>query len=239
MPEKMILLVEAFRMGLRAKHPQRPGLADEIQDHRHFWWNEKGAGPSEKQAADDAREALLDAIASQSIRLHGRLPNALPDDINPTEVVRQGINIFDNTLEVYEPSTRSSPFRILRTYRNVHCYEDEIRNLATTPSLGGSGPPLSKGEAAEKAADYLPVGDAPASHQVAPFMRPSGVQTNKQAQMKSEAIAWIRSRPVVPSLKKDEVLVAMMGAIKGLSERQAKAAWDDGAPAEWKKPGPK
>jgi hypothetical protein len=159
MPEKMIPLADAFRLVLRAKYPQRPALADEIQNYHYFRYAliDKSTGlraDPEVQVADDAREALLDAIASQSIRLRGRLDNALPNDIDPTEVARNGIDVFDNALEVYEPSTRSSRFRMLRTYRNVHCYEGEIKTILN--AAGDS----SKRTGRRPAADWPVIADA-------------------------------------------------------------------------------
>jgi hypothetical protein len=64
-------------------------------------------------------------------------------------------------------------------------------------------------------------------------------QTNKQAALKTECIAWIAALPKHPPRLKEAVLIDAMAAIPGLSERQAKAAWDDAAPAAWTKPGPK
>jgi hypothetical protein len=64
-------------------------------------------------------------------------------------------------------------------------------------------------------------------------------QTNKQAALKAKCIDWIRALPPTPPRAKPDVLKDAMDSIPGLSERQAKAAWDDAAPAAWKKPGPK
>jgi hypothetical protein len=68
-------------------------------------------------------------IASQSVRLFGRLNGELPDDINPTEIDRRGLDIFQNALEVYEARTSFSQFRVLRIYSNVHCYAADIEAL--------------------------------------------------------------------------------------------------------------
>jgi hypothetical protein len=69
--------------------------------------------------------------------------------------------------------------------------------------------------------------------------KPAGLQTNKQAALKAECIAWIMALPPTPPRAKSDVLKDAMKSIPGLSERQAKAAWDDAAPAAWTKPGPK
>lgn len=134
MAEKMITLTEAFRVLLRAGYPQRPALADKIQSHLYFHYApiDKSTGrrvDAEAQAADDALALLRGAIVSQSIRLRGRLGDNLPADIDPTEVTGNGISVFNNALEVYQPSTNISPFRMLRTYLNVHCYEHEIKSI--------------------------------------------------------------------------------------------------------------
>ena len=134
MAEKLITLADSFRAVLRATHSQRPALAGEIQSKFYFHYApfDKSTGrrvDPEVQAADDALAILKDAIVSQSVRLHGRVGDHFPGNIDPTEVTHNGISVFENTLEVYEPSTESSPFRMLRTYRNVHCYEHEIKSI--------------------------------------------------------------------------------------------------------------
>ena len=68
---------------------------------------------------------------------------------------------------------------------------------------------------------------------------PSGILTNRQAALKAQCIDWIRALPPTPPRAKPGVLKEAMESIPGLSERQAKAAWDDAAPAAWTKPGPK
>jgi hypothetical protein len=69
--------------------------------------------------------------------------------------------------------------------------------------------------------------------------KPARVQTNKQAALKAKCIDWIRALPPTPPRAKPNVLKDAMDSIPGLSERQAKAAWDDAAPEAWTKPGPK
>ena len=64
-------------------------------------------------------------------------------------------------------------------------------------------------------------------------------QTNKQAALKAKCIDWIKALPSTPAKAKADVVKDAMDCIPGLSERQAKAAWDDAAPAAWTKPGPK
>src|SRR5260370_34115682 len=118
MQEKLIELADAFRAILPSIYRQRPSLADEIQSEEFFRSPfDESTGwrlDPEVQAAAFALAVLKDAIVSQSVRLHGRLPDSLPADINPTEVKWSGINVFENTLEVWEPSTSSSPFKMQR-----------------------------------------------------------------------------------------------------------------------------
>jgi hypothetical protein len=155
--EKLITLADTFRTILRSWYPKRPALADEIQSKDYFRSPfDKSIGwrlDPEVQAADFAYAELKDAIVSQSIRLYGRRDgNLLSADIDPTEIVRSGILIFDNALEVYQLSTSSSPFRILPTYRNVHCYAAEIDALIGTAAAAPEHPaPLSKEEAVKRA----------------------------------------------------------------------------------------
>jgi hypothetical protein len=133
MAEKMITLTESFRVVLRSMHSQRPGLADEIQSNDYFRSPfDKGTGrrvDPEVQAADDALAVLRDAIVGQSVRLHGRFEGNPPADIDPTEIARTGIFVFENALDVWQPTTKVSSFRQLRIYLNVHCYAAEIDAL--------------------------------------------------------------------------------------------------------------
>jgi hypothetical protein len=130
--ERLIKLADTSRTILRARYPQRPALADEIQNIRYFHSatiNKKTGlrNDPEMQAADDALAVLRKAVVSQSIRLRGCLEKNLPNDIDPTEVEWNGIHVFDNTLEVYGERGQT-----LRTYWNVHCYEDEVRVILNT-----------------------------------------------------------------------------------------------------------
>jgi hypothetical protein len=131
MTEKMLTLTQAFRTVLRALYPSRPALADEVEGADYFYPPFDGSiRPIEEvQAARVACDVLKDAIANQSVRLHGRLNGERPDDINPTEITRAGILIFDNVLDVWQPSTRVSQFRQLPNYLNVHCYAADIEAL--------------------------------------------------------------------------------------------------------------
>jgi hypothetical protein len=144
MVEKMLTLKEAFRTVLRARYPSRPALADEVESAHYFYPPYDGSvRPIEEvQAARDACDVLKDAIANQSVRLHGRRLNCeRPDDINPTEITRAGISIFDNVLDVWQPTTRVSQFRQLPNYLNVHCYAADIAALigAAEPSPRANG----------------------------------------------------------------------------------------------------
>jgi hypothetical protein len=138
--EKKITLADAFRAILRAGYPQRPALADEIQSIRYFHSAtiDKSTGrrnDPEAQAADDALAVLRDAVVSHSIRLRGWLGDNLPADIEHMEVAWNGIHVFDNTLEVYGERGRT-----LRTYRNIHCGEDEIKAILRGRTKRGAPP---------------------------------------------------------------------------------------------------
>lgn len=132
--EKHILLADAFRIVLRAGYSHRPTLADEIQSYRYFhsakFDKETGRRVDpEAQAADDALGVLRDATVNKLIRLRARLGDNLPADIDPMEVAWNGIRVFDNTLEVYGERGVT-----LRTYRHVHCYENEIKLISNNGS---------------------------------------------------------------------------------------------------------
>jgi hypothetical protein len=157
MAKKMITLADTFRTILRAWWRKRPALADEITSNSYFWYGliDKGTGwylDPERQAAQFALAELIDAIRSHSIRLYGRIDDNLPTDINETEV-GSGILVFDNALEVYQPSTKSSPGRIVRAYRNVHCYAAEIDALIGTAA--NDPEPLPSRDTSEEACRKL------------------------------------------------------------------------------------
>ena len=128
MAEKMLTLTESFRVILRNRYPQRPGLADEVENADYFRPPFDGSvrPVEEVQAVGDALDVLKDAIASQSVRLFGRLNGGLPDEINPTEIDRRGIGILKNDLEVFE---QRPVFKVLRIYQHVHCYAADIDAL--------------------------------------------------------------------------------------------------------------
>ena len=168
MAEKMLTLTEAFQTVLRARYPSRPALADEVESADYFRPPFDGTERpiEEVQAANDALDVLKDAIANQSVRLHGRLDlnGERPADINPTEIRRQGISVFDNVLDVWQPTTRVSQFRQLPIYLNVHCYAADIDTLiGDKSSCGGAALlPIEACKVGLKAC-YPPDGVVPAS----------------------------------------------------------------------------
>jgi hypothetical protein len=130
--EKKLLLIESFRTVLRARYPSRPALADEVEGPDYFRPPLDGSERpvEEVQAVRDALDELKDEIANQSVRLCGRLETSeRPADIDPTEIRREGISIFKNELDVWQPSTGTRPFRQLPNYLNVHCYAADIEAL--------------------------------------------------------------------------------------------------------------
>jgi hypothetical protein len=129
MPEKKITLADAFRVVLRAAWPQRPDVADEIRSYPGYFHiapidPATGKRHPEAQAAFDAEANLMTAIVGQRVRAVGRLGSSLMADIDATEITTPGINVFEGTIEIYDRGIT------LRTYRNVHCYENEIRALS-------------------------------------------------------------------------------------------------------------
>jgi hypothetical protein len=76
-----------------------------------------------------------------------------------------------------------------------------------------------------RSAEHLAVGSA------------KGVQTNREAELKAKCVEWIRQLPVKPRPKRDQLKGRAMKEIRGLSGHQFKAAWDEAAPAEWKRAG--
>jgi hypothetical protein len=129
---KMLKLIEAFRIVLRAGYSQRPGLADEIQDIHYFRYSpfDESTGwrlDPEVQAADFAYAELKDAIMSGAIRLRGIVNGGMPDDIEPMEITRNEIAVFDNKMDVCDGP------RTLRTYRKIHCYAADIDALIGLP----------------------------------------------------------------------------------------------------------
>jgi hypothetical protein len=227
MAERMLTLTEAFRTILRASYPSRPALADEVDGRDYFRPPLDGSKRpvEEVQAVSDALDILKDAIANQSVRLHGRLDLAgeRPADIYPTEITRAGISVFDNVLDVWQPTTRVSRFRQLPIYLNVHCYAADIMALiapADDPEVSTAVLSVDQGEVREVA-------------------KPAGFRTNKQAALKAKCATWIAALPEQPARRKPDVRADAIKAIQGLSGRQFDAAWDDAAPDAWKQPGPK
>jgi hypothetical protein len=156
---RLIPLTEAFRAVVRAWYPARPALADEIQNEDYFRSPfDKSMGwrlNPEVQIADFAYAELKDAIINQQVRLRGRRETKDDaEDIDPTEIKRTGILIFNNAVDRWQPTTRVSQFKQLPIYLNVHCYADEIAALIGTPTAPSPGvtkdkqPPVTPNDAA-------------------------------------------------------------------------------------------
>ena len=126
---RLISLVDAYRMVLRPACTERPAFVDEISPQHFRFPKSMGATEAEMQAAEAARKTLWNAFLQQRIRLRGHLEGNLPADIDPLEMRQGGIKIFEGILEVYGERGRT-----LRTYHNVHCYEDEIKELLPSHS---------------------------------------------------------------------------------------------------------
>ena len=87
--QKLLSLLEAFRVVLRNCYPQRPALADEICNKAWFWYLD-GKPTAEVKVADVAHSALLTAIREQRSR-RGRRPGADWDAVGI--VLREKIKI--------------------------------------------------------------------------------------------------------------------------------------------------
>jgi hypothetical protein len=133
-------LLEAFRVILRALHPKRPELADEIHDIRWFRYPRRygdpehgGVPPEEHDAAKMARDVLTKNVRELNIRLVGILDDGKPQE--PHEIhqsdCRDGeLNIWKNELEVEKYN---------KVYRQVGCIAADVlrvvRSLAGETSL--------------------------------------------------------------------------------------------------------
>jgi hypothetical protein len=150
---RTIKLVEAFRTILRAVHPGRPALADEIEsyawlyfdrnrrsvdpeiwayvDGEEFWRGEERAGEGredEVKAFKDAHRRLAEFVRQEhgKFRLRGVLDPRKPlDDIDPADAKVGEIDVFAEELRVFLNG------KVARTYRQVHCYETDVRHCVT------------------------------------------------------------------------------------------------------------
>jgi hypothetical protein len=121
--QKLLSLLEAFRVVLRNCYPQRPALADEICNKAWFWYLD-GKPTAEVKVADVAHSALLTAIREQRLHLRGYpFGKNEPVDIDPIEAALANVDVFECVLKVYD----------VRSYSRVHCYEEDVRALLGRP----------------------------------------------------------------------------------------------------------
>lgn len=69
--------------------------------------------------------------------------------------------------------------------------------------------------------------------------KPRGFHTNREAALKATCIDWLRTLPELPVMRRDDIKEQALSEIPGLSGHQFKAAWDEAAPASWKRAGRK
>ena len=176
---RAVTLADAFRIILRARYSARPALADEIRSYAWFWYD-ANLPKEEVAVAKEALNVLKEDVANGKIRLRGALDPSLPlQDIDPADarsgelkvfpVLRQGSGPFigDGMLEV------SLNNKVVRTYRQVHCYEADLRPRAK-PSAAPLAKPTSDADLAAFARNYLANGGAPSR---ARLLKPQRTQT--------------------------------------------------------------
>jgi hypothetical protein len=156
MTAKLLSTADAFRAILRTTHPERTDL-QQIDSYR--WFHDRrrvmiGGDIIHDQAdapAYDALDLLKAGIKSRKIRLRGVLKNALPDNIDPIDARDGHLNVFAETLKIYESNDTS---RTARIWTSVHCYAGD---LPAAKGKGGRKPVLDQTAVAaevERLMDY-------------------------------------------------------------------------------------
>jgi hypothetical protein len=116
---RTVTFEEAFRKILRAIHPERPALADEVES---FWWHDRKRLPDEDVAVNKARELFEERVAQGKFRLRGVLDPRKPrEDIDPADAKVGKPDIFAGELRVFHNN------KVVRTYRQVDIYETDVR----------------------------------------------------------------------------------------------------------------
>jgi hypothetical protein len=184
---RTVTLGDAFRIILRARYSSRPALADEIRSYAWFWYD--ASLPKEEVAvAKEALNALKEGIAQGKIRLRGALDLSLPlQNIDPADVRSGELHIFDGTLEV------SLNNKVVRTYRQVHCYEADLRPR-TKPSAAPRPKPTSDTALAEFRTKYLTNGGRPIESAFAKAAREAGINATRE-RLRAALPARRRGRP--------------------------------------------
>jgi hypothetical protein len=127
----MVTPVEAFRMILRAKHPENPGLAEQITSELWFAFpemqkkrlQEKGHSLAGFEAAKNARDLLVKTFRDGDIAGRGILQRRAPViDIDLTDARTGALLIWDQALDC----SLTVPGR---KYVNVVLKETDIRPL--------------------------------------------------------------------------------------------------------------
>jgi hypothetical protein len=140
---KHLPVVDAFRAILRTTYPERTDL-QQIDSYR--WFHDRrrvivGGDLIHDQAdapAYDALDQLKAGVKGQKIRLRGVLKNALPADIDPIDARDGHLDVFAETLKIYESK---DTLRTARIYTSVHCYADD---LPAAKGKGGRRPVMDR-----------------------------------------------------------------------------------------------
>jgi hypothetical protein len=136
---KWIEPAEGFRMILRVKRPNNPGLADQIISTAWFHYPKMQAekhSSADFDAAQEAFHVFLREYRAGRIRSRGILNGAGPIDIDPTDAKTGSLSVFARELDC------SSVVRG-RVFRNVFVDKASVRK-AITAAVGPASKPREK-----------------------------------------------------------------------------------------------
>jgi hypothetical protein len=194
---RAVTLADAFRIILRARYSARPALADEIRSYAWFWYD-ANLPKEEVAVAKEALNVLKEGVANGKIRLRGALDLSLPpQDIDPADARSGELHVFpvlprsaligDGRLEV------SLNNKVVRTYRQVHCYETDLRPRAK-PSAVSRAKPTSDADFATFARNYLANGGRTTERAFAQAAKGAGINATRH-RLRSALPARRRGRP--------------------------------------------
>jgi hypothetical protein len=183
---RTVSLEEAFRRILRAIYSERPALADEVKS---FWWKDRKRLPDEDVAVNKAHELFEERVARGKIRLRGVLDLRKPrEDIDPADAKNGKLDIFAGELRVFLNN------KVVRTYRQVHCYEADLRSR-TRPSAAPRAKPTSEADLAIFTRNYLDNGGRPVERPFAIAARNAGINATRK-RLRAALPARPRGRPI-------------------------------------------
>jgi hypothetical protein len=154
---KWIEPAEAFRVLLRARHPEHAAVADEIMSYRWFYyWRSLEVPEDVYQAVDAVLKELQQHIREGRIRLRGELDGNLPADIDEIDCKRaRDLCVFAmrshnaGDLPIYR---EGHGLKTDRVYHRVHCNADDLAKLVNPapaalpaePEQPPNAPPTAK-----------------------------------------------------------------------------------------------